>query len=142
VISKLVVVKQVSDVHTNLFFQMIAAEYLSRYSLDEHIAQVCAIYREKRDAMADALNKYCADTLRFEAPEGGLFLWCDIRSGRDGRDLCTISGKKGVAAVPGIAFAIDPESTVPSIRLNFSLSTFEQIDRGCRLLGEAARELG
>ena len=142
VISKLVVVKQVSDVHTNLFFQMIAAEYLSRYSLDEHIAQVCAIYREKRDAMADALNKYCADTLHFESPEGGLFLWCDIRSGRDGRDLCTISGKKGVAAVPGIAFAIDPESTVPSIRLNFSLSTFEQIDRGCRLLGEAARELG
>lgn len=142
VISKLVVVKQVSDVHTNLFFQMIAAEYLSRYSLDEHIAQVCAIYREKRDAMADALNRYCADTLHFESPEGGLFLWCDIRSGRDGRDLCTISGKKGVAAVPGIAFAIDPESTVPSIRLNFSLSTFEQIDRGCRLLGEAARELG
>ncbi|MDY5015345.1 MAG: PLP-dependent aminotransferase family protein [Eubacteriales bacterium] len=142
VISKLVVVKQVSDVHTNLFFQMIAAEYLSRYSLDEHIAQVCAIYREKRDAMADALNKYCADTLHFESPEGGLFLWCDIRSGRDGRDLCTISGKKGVAAVPGIAFAIDPESVVPSIRLNFSLSTFEQIDRGCRLLGEAARELG
>ena len=142
VISKLVVVKQVSDVHTNLFFQMIAAEYLSRYSLDEHIAQVCAIYREKRDAMADALNKYCADTLHFESPEGGLFLWCDIRSGRDGRDLCTISGKKGVAAVPGIACAIDPESTVPSIRLNFSLSTFEQIDRGCRLLGEAARELG
>ena len=142
VISKLVVVKQVSDVHTNLFFQMIAAEYLSRYSLDELIAQVCAIYREKRDAMADALNRYCADTLHFESPEGGLFLWCDIRSGRDGRDLCTISGKKGVAAVPGIAFAIDPESTVPSIRLNFSLSTFEQIDRGCRLLGEAARELG
>ena len=142
VISKLVVVKQVSDVHTNLFFQMIAAEYLSRYSLDEHIAQVCAIYREKRDAMADALNRYCADTLHFESPEGGLFLWCDIRSGRDGRDLCTISGKKGVAAVPGIAFAIDPESVVPSIRLNFSLSTFEQIDRGCRLLGEAARELG
>ena len=142
VISKLVVVKQVSDVHTNLFFQMIAAEYLSRYSLDEHIAQVCAIYREKRDAMADALNRYCADTLHFESPEGGLFLWCDIRSGRDGRDLCTISGKKGVAAVPGVAFAIDPESTVPSIRLNFSLSTFEQIDRGCRLLGEAARELG
>ena len=142
VISKLVVVKQVSDVHTNLFFQMIAAEYLSRYSLDEHIAQVCAIYREKRDAMADALNKYCADTLHFESPEGGLFLWCDIRSGRDGRDLCTISGKKGVAAVPGVAFAIDPASVVPSIRLNFSLSTFEQIDRGCRLLGEAARELG
>ena len=142
VISKLVVVKQVSDVHTNLFFQMIAAEYLSRYSLDEHIEQVCGIYRAKRDAMADALRKYCADTLYFEAPQGGLFLWCDILSGKDGAELCKISGKRGVAAVPGVAFAIDPGTKVPAIRLNFSLSTFEQIDRGISLLGEAAKELG
>ena len=141
VISKLVVVKQVSDVHTNLFFQMVAAEYLKRYSLDEHIAEVCGIYRSKRDAMADALRKYCADTLSFEAPDGGLFLWCDIISGKEGTDLCRIAGPRGVAAVPGVAFAIDPGTKVPAIRLNFSLSSFEQIDRGIRLLGEAAREL-
>ncbi|MEA4824363.1 MAG: PLP-dependent aminotransferase family protein [Clostridiaceae bacterium] len=142
VISKLVVTKQVSDVHTNLFFQMIAAEYITRYSLDDHIAEVCDIYRKKRDAMADALSRYCGDTLRFDAPEGGLFLWCDIKSGRDGKELCLISGRKGVAAVPGVAFAMDPESIVPAIRLNFSLPTYDQIDRGCRLLGESARELG
>ncbi len=142
IISKLVVTKQVSDVHTNLFFQMVAAEYLSRYSLDEHLERVRAIYTSKRDAMADALEKYCADTLHFEKPQGGLFLWCDILSGRDGTDLCRISGPRGVAAVPGTAFAIDPEAKVPAIRLNFSLSTYEQIDRGIRILGEAARELG
>ena len=142
VISRLVVVKQVSDVHTNLFFQMIASEYLARYSIDEHIAQVCDIYRAKRDAMARALREYCADTLRFEAPEGGLFLWCDVLSGRDGAELCRIAGARGVAAVPGAAFAIDPAEKLPSIRLNFSLPTFEQLDRGIRILGEAARELG
>ncbi len=142
VISKLVVTKQVSDVHTNLFFQMVAAEYIARYSLDDHIAEVRGIYRKKRDAMAEALNRYCGDTLRFDMPEGGLFLWCEVKSGRDGKELCRISGGKGVAAVPGVAFAMDPESAVPAIRLNFSLPTYDQIDRGCRLLGEAARELG
>lgn len=141
VIGKLTVVKQVSDVHSNLFFQMIAAEYIKRYDFDAHVAEVCSIYRRKRDAMADALQKYCADTLDFVKPDGGLFLWCDIRSGKDGAELCRLSGKRGVAAVPGVAFSVDPSVPVAAIRLNFSLPTFEQLERGSMLLGEAAREL-
>lgn len=141
VASKLTVVKQVSDVHSNLFFQMIAAEYMSHYDFDAHVADVCNIYRKKRDAMVDALNRYCADSLAFEVPQGGLFLWCDMKRGGNGADLCLRSGKKGVAAVPGAAFAVDESEIVPSIRLNFSLPSFEQLERGCMLLGEAAREL-
>ena len=141
VAAKLTVVKQVSDVHSNLFFQMIAAEYISRYDFDAHIAEVCDIYRKKRDVMADALNRYCADSLSFEIPDGGLFLWCDMKRGGDGTELCKHSGAKGVAAVPGCAFSVDESEIVPAIRLNFSLPSYEQLEKGCQLLGEAAREL-
>ena len=36
-IQKVVVVKQVNDVHTNLFFQILASEFIERYRLDDHI---------------------------------------------------------------------------------------------------------
>jgi 2-aminoadipate transaminase len=37
-VQKIVVVKQVNDVHTNLFFQMVASKFIDRYGLDDHIS--------------------------------------------------------------------------------------------------------
>ena len=42
-IAKLVIGKQATDVHTNLFFQVVAAEYMSRYDLDAHIEKARGI---------------------------------------------------------------------------------------------------
>ena len=141
VISKLTVAKQVSDVHTNLFFQMIAAEYLEKYDLDAHIEKVRKIYSDKLDCMADALHRYCDGYLSFEKPQGGLFLWCDIVDGTRDMDFCKVSGPKGVAAVPGCSFSVDESEICSAIRLNYSLPTFEQIERGVQLLAETAREV-
>lgn len=139
---KMTVAKQVADVHTNQFFQMLAADYLTKYDLDEHIAQICRIYRERRDIMAEALRVYGGDAFRFEVPQGGLFLWCDLTSGvKD----CTAFVKKasaaGVVAVPGSTFLVDEAQTTSAFRLNYSLPTPEQIEKGCRILGETARSM-
>ena len=44
-IQKIVVVKQVNDVHTNIFFQMLASRFMEVYGLDEHIASIRALYK-------------------------------------------------------------------------------------------------
>ncbi len=141
VLQKLTVAKQVSDVHTNLFFQMAATAYLERYDLDAHIAQVRAIYKTKRDAMAEALSRRADGLLRFDVPDGGLFLWCELPLGMDGCDLCLAAGKKGVAAVPGCSFLADESQVSNAVRLNFSLPSLEQIEKGVALLAEAAKSL-
>ena len=58
IFSKLTVAKQVSDVHTNLMYQMIACDMLTKYDIDAHIAKVRDMYRAKRDAMCEAIEKY------------------------------------------------------------------------------------
>ena len=50
-IQKIVVVKQVNDVHTNIFFQMLASKFIEIYGLDEHIASIRALYRAKSSLM-------------------------------------------------------------------------------------------
>lgn len=140
VISKLTVAKQVSDVHTNLMYQMIANEMLTKYDIDAHIEKICDIYREKRDAMCNAIEKYFPKEVTYERPDGGLFLWCRLPDGYDGVEFCKLCGPRGVVGVPGSSFAIDENEKTPYIRLNFSLPTFEQIERGVKIMGEALRE--
>ena len=139
VTAKITVAKQVSDVHSNLFFQMLVTEYLTKYDFDAHIAENCAIYKAKRDKMVECLRKYCPQ-LKFTVPEGGLFLWCTLPEGKDGMELCRLAGLRGVAAVPGCSFMVDDKAVSNTIRLNFSLPTMEQLEKGSKLLGEALTE--
>ena len=48
--------------------------------------------------------------------------------------------KQKVAAVPGVSFAADANEISPSFRVNFSLPTDEQIDKGMQILGRTAEE--
>ena len=45
--SKMVIVKQTEDVHTNLFFQMLCHRYITECDLYAHIAKIKDIYRRK-----------------------------------------------------------------------------------------------
>ncbi len=137
IIQKIVVVKQVSDVHTNLFFQMIADRIIRECDIDGHIERVRGIYKAKRDRMVEGIRRHFGEKVKYEVPDGGLFLWLTLPDGYDGAELCKICKTMGVAAVPGSAFQIDERAISPCVRLNFSLPTFEQIDKGTELLGKA-----
>ena len=68
IISKLTVAKQVFDVHTNLFFQMLAAEYLTNCDIDAHIAKICDMYRIKADKMLECMEKKFSPKVKFTRP--------------------------------------------------------------------------
>jgi 2-aminoadipate transaminase len=55
--------------------------------------------------------------------------------------LCRLGSRRKVAAVPGQTFAVDDQKPSPGFRLNFSMPSPEQIDRGMALFGEALDEL-
>lgn len=140
IIAKLTVAKQVSDVHTNLFFSKLISTYISKYDFDAHISYVCDIYRKKRDVMASAISKYFPGEVSAALPEGGLFFWATLPEGFDGSELCRRAAQKNVAVVPGASFLTNERESSPSIRLNFSLPSEEQIQRGIEILGSVVGE--
>lgn len=140
IIQKLTVAKQVSDVHTNLFFQMLAAEYLKTRDIDAHISKIREIYRKKSSLICSEMDKNFGSRVGYTRPQGGLFIWCKLPDGYDGMEFCRICAASKVAAVPGSAFSVDENEIVPAFRLNFSLPTEEQIKTGISRMSEALSE--
>lgn len=58
VIQRLVQAKQGADLHTSTLAQMIAFEVAREGFLDRHVRFIRTVYRERRDAMFAALQRY------------------------------------------------------------------------------------
>ncbi len=140
VASKMVVSKQTSDVHTNLFFQMLCHRYMTECDLDGHIKDIQAIYRRKCTLMLDALDSYMPKSVKFTRPKGGLFIWCTLPDSINAMDYIKQATARGVRIVPGATFNCDTEAGSQSFRLNFSTPSDEQITKGIQILGLLARE--
>ena len=140
IINRMVVCKQVSDVHTNMYFQMLVSRYLDTYDLDAHIKDICDLHKIKRDAMLAALDKYVDKRVTFTHPNGGLFIWGELPEGYDSFKLCQEITKRKVACVPGNAFATDESAVCNGFRMNFSRPSLENIESACQRIGETVAE--
>lgn len=141
VLQKIVVAKQVEDVHTNQFFQMLCAEFTERYGLDEHIAGVCELYRRKCSLMLGELDKNMPDCVKFTRPEGGLFVWLTLPENIDLSTFVKKALEKKVAVVPGTAFSPSESEVSHCFRITYSTPTEEQIVRGVGILAEIVKEM-
>jgi 2-aminoadipate transaminase len=143
VIAKLVQLKQGADLHTSTFTQMVAYEVARGGFLDEHVHQLRAVYRERRDVMLEALDAFfpAAMGASWTHPAGGLFLWLRLPDGLTARVLLEAAVRSDVAFVPGDAFFADPGEGEQYCRLNFSNARPEQITEGIRRLSQAVRQM-
>lgn len=132
-VQKIVVVKQVNDVHTNQFFQMVASGFIDKYGLDDHIDFIKNLYRDKCNLMLSQLDKYVGDKAKYTRPEGGLFIWLTV-DGANGDDLAKRAIENKVAVVTGSSFNPIQGGYSPSIRLNYSTPSDEQIIEGVKRL--------
>ena len=139
VTEKIVLGKQVSDVHTSLLPQLIALEYLKKYDIGEHIEKLRALYKKKCGVMLDAIEKYLPEEVKHTTPEGGLFVWCSME-GIDALKIKDECMKKKVLIVPGNSFAADQSKVSCGFRLNFSSTPDDIMVEGIKRLGEALKK--
>lgn len=139
-LAKMTVGKQASDVHTACLNQMIVDEWFKQYDINAHIEKIQDIYRKKLNLMCDCIDRELGDFVEYVRPEGGLFIWCKLPDNVDMLEFVKKALEKKVAVVPGSAFLMDDTSKTQYIRLNFSTPTDENIVKGVKLLGEAAKE--
>jgi 2-aminoadipate transaminase len=136
ILEKMIICKQVSDVHSPLLTQMSAADFFQSYSLDEHIDKSCKLYGARCKAMISAMEKYFPAGVSFTRPEGGIFLWCTLPEGTDAGKLLKKAIEQNVAFVPGAACNVNMEAPSDQFRLNYSLPDEEKIEKGIKILGD------
>ena len=105
--AKLVAYKSTMDLHTNIFGQMVLAEYLLDNDLDAQIEKIKKMYGEKAEKMMDCMSKDFPEGVTFTKPEGGMFIWATLPEGLTAVDVMEYAAKRGVAVCPGDPFYED-----------------------------------
>ena len=140
IIQKMVVAKQISDVHTPMLTQLIATEYMKRYDLDALIGKMRENYAHKCKTMLHAMDEFFPADVIYTRPGGGLFIWCDLGHGLDTLALSKRAIEQKVVYVPGNTFMVDMDQPTSTLRLNYSTMSDEKIVEGIRRLGGVFRE--
>lgn len=135
IMNRIVVVKQVNDVHTPLMNQMLVTEYIKNYDYDEHIKKGCRLYGEKCALMLESIEKYFPKCVTHTNPDGGIFLWCTMPQNADSKKIFEKAIDAKVAFVPGNTCMVDIDAPSNCFRLNYSTASNENIVKGIEILG-------
>ena len=77
--------------------------------------------------------------LSYTVPKGGMFFWVELPEGIDTTLLLNTAVKKGAAYVPGAPFYV-ADAKKNTMRLNFTHSTQDKIEKGMEILVEVFQE--
>lgn len=107
-INRLALEKQLVDLHSNNIAQWLLAMFLNEGKLAQHLTMVRREYKKRRDTMATALRRLCANDIEFTVPEGGFYFWCKLKHEATSHQLLQEAAKNRISFVPGQAFYTVP----------------------------------
>lgn len=140
IVDKFVTAKQMSDLCTSAYLQMVTAEYFKRGFYDRNLKTIIESYGRKREIMLKALEEFMPACVSWTKPEGGLFLFVNLPEHMDSNDLFMKAIENNVAFVIGNAFYCDGSGR-NTMRLNFSFASEEDNREGIRRLASAIKEM-
>jgi len=122
----------------NQVAQSIVHEFCQSGALERSIETVKAALAERVDRLTAALARDIPEA-RYEAPDGGYFMWVELPEGTDVDELFTAAAARGVQFVKGTDFLL--EGGRNTLRLAYSGVTADEIDEGVSRLAEALHSL-
>ena len=118
-----------------MFSQFAIHAYLHNHDWRNQITVFRDMYRERRDAMLEALDEYLPSGSTWTRPAGGFFVWVTLPEGLDSQAMLPRAVTARVAYTPGTAFYADGLGS-RNIRLSFCYPPADRIREGVRRLGE------
>jgi 2-aminoadipate transaminase len=135
ILQTLAVAKAAVSMQSSVVDQLAVAHYLETSDLAAHVAKVCAVYEQRRDAMSGALRPVLPEGAHVTDPEGGMFLWAALGEGFDTQEMLADAVEAGVAYLPGWSFFADnPDRS--TMRLSFVTHSPAVIEESMARIGE------
>ncbi|MCK6625864.1 MAG: PLP-dependent aminotransferase family protein [Anaerolineae bacterium] len=138
---RVIAAKQTADILTSPLNQHALHAYLQSGHYDEHLCLTRRVYRERRDLMIAAVQRYFPAEATWRCPTGGMYLWLEMPpSGPTATDLYLAGINYNVAFAIGSVFSASGAFS-HALRLNFATPAADEIEEGMRRLGKAWKEL-
>ncbi|MCA1899177.1 MAG: PLP-dependent aminotransferase family protein [Chloroflexi bacterium] len=133
--------KRLSDLATSTLIQRALDAFVTVGRYQAYLHRSCQVFRKRRDAMLEAIDRRLPPSVSFDTPKGGLFIWLKLPESMSASELLPVACKEGVAFAPGSLFFTDGVSGDEWIRLNFASQPAEDIEEGIKRLGTAMRRM-
>ncbi len=132
--------KQTSDLHTNSFSQLIAAEYLKTGNFKKHLPKIINLYKKRQLTMLNSLKQFFPQNFQWTSPEGGMFIW--VIGPKNFNSLKTYwkAVEEKIAYVPGEYFFVNPKQGKNTFRLNFTNVSEEKIVQAIEKLAKVIKK--
>jgi len=135
---KLVLAQESATLCPPAFSQLAVSSYLAQHDWRQQIKDFTELYRERRDAMLEALTEEMPAAATWTIPHGGFYVWLTLPEGLDAKAMLPRAVTQRVAYVPGTAFYADGFGS-RCMRLSYCFPTPERIREGVRRLGSVIR---
>ena len=130
---KLVLAAESAVLCHSSFSQLVVAEYLATQPWREQVKDFRELYRQRRDAMLDALAAQMPDGCRWTTPAGGFYVWLELPEGVNAKAMLPRAVSSRVAYVPGTGFYAGGGGT-DHLRLSYCFPPPDRIREGVRRL--------
>jgi 2-aminoadipate transaminase len=130
---KLVLAAESAVLCHSSFSQLVVGEYLATQPWREQVKAFRELYRQRRDAMLDALDAQMPDGCRWTTPAGGFYVWLELPEGINAKAMLPRAVSSRVAYVPGTGFYAGGGGT-DHLRLSYCFPPPDRIREGVRRL--------
>ncbi|MER6952096.1 PLP-dependent aminotransferase family protein [Nonomuraea sp. NPDC000554] len=130
---KLVLAMESAVLSHSSFTQLAVGQYLATQPWREQIKSFKELYRERRDALLEALDALMPPEVTWTKPAGGFFVWATLPEGLDSKAILPRAVAERVAFVPGTGFFSDGSGS-RQMRLSFCYPEPDRIREGVRRL--------
>lgn len=137
IINKLESVKRCKNIHVSFLDQGILYDYLYNGGFEKYVKKIRKFYGDKFNFAYECIEKYVEN--EYVLGDGGLHIFIKLKD-INSRNLLYECYKKGVIFMPGDVFYVDNSSS-DTLRLGFSRLSFEEIEKGIKIIGECIKEI-
>lgn len=132
-------IKYVSSSMCPTLSQIALAKFISQGGYERHVRHMRELYKQNRDKIFSAIERYFPPQTLVTRPAGGFVLWVEFPNGVDIVELTEQAQVKGLAIAPGSLFSATGKYR-NCCRLSYSDQSSELREEGIKLLGELIRD--
>lgn len=137
VVDRLESVKRCKNIHVSFLDQGILYDYLYNGGFEKYVKKIRKFYGDKFNFAMECVDKYIPT--EYILGDGGLHIFLKLKN-INTRELLNKCLEKKVIFMPGDIFYLDGKG-YDTLRLGFSRLSFNDIEKGIKIIGESIKEL-
>ncbi|MEH7373616.1 PLP-dependent aminotransferase family protein [Neobacillus drentensis] len=138
VIDRLADIKMQTDYGSSSLSQFIVAEWLSSGLYDEHVKKIRTELKFRRDFTLEILNKHFTQLATWNIPQGGFYIWLQIKKQISIRKLFEKALNEGILLNPGNIYDHNDQF---HLRLSYAYASLHELKKGLIRLSELIEEI-